>query len=59
MNPLTHYEQFGWTEGRDPSAGFRTAKYLAANPDVRAAGIDPLVHYVQYGQAEGRAIYPA
>ncbi len=31
MNPLTHYDQFGWKEGRDPSAAFDTSAYLAAN----------------------------
>jgi len=34
VNPLQHYETFGWKEGRDPSASFDTLKYLAANPDV-------------------------
>ena len=34
--------------------GFDSAAYLAANPDVKAAGMDPLQHYLQYGQTEGR-----
>jgi hypothetical protein len=29
---------------------------LAANPDVREAGIDPLLHYLQYGEAERRVL---
>jgi hypothetical protein len=33
---------------------FDTAWYLAANPDVAAAGVDPLQHYIDYGAAEGR-----
>jgi hypothetical protein len=28
--------------------------YLAANPDVAAAGVDPYEHYINHGQAEGR-----
>ena len=28
INPLDHYHQFGWHEGRDPSANFDTTLYL-------------------------------
>ena len=28
--------------------------YIAANPDVAAAGIDPLGHYATFGWPEGR-----
>ena len=34
LDPLRHYLDRGWKEGRDPSAGFSTSGYLAANPDV-------------------------
>ena len=37
-----------------PSLLFDDAKYLAANPDVKAAGVNPLLHYVNSGQNEGR-----
>lgn len=36
--------------------GFDSVAYLAANPDVAAAGMDALQHYQQYGQAEGRSL---
>ena len=49
-----HYHQFGWHEGRDPSAFFSTSLYLAAYRDVAAAGVDPLVHFDQTGWREGR-----
>jgi hypothetical protein len=55
VNPLDHYHQFGWHEGRDPSVGFDTTAYLAANPDVAAAHIDPLAHFLQFGIHEGRS----
>lgn len=29
--------------------------YLAANPDLRAAGVDPLQHWKRHGRAEGRS----
>ena len=55
MNPLEHYEQFGWKEGRDPASYFDTLGYLAANSDVAAANVNPLDHFLQFGIYEGRA----
>jgi len=55
VNPLDHYNAFGRFEGRDPSVGFDTTSYLAANPDVAAAGVNPLVHFLQFGIHEGRS----
>ena len=39
---------------RHPSIAFDPAQYLAANPDVAAAGVNPLRHYLQFGYQEGR-----
>ncbi len=50
----THYETWGWHEGRDPDALFDTSWYLAHNPDVAAAHVDPLWHYDTFGWHEGR-----
>ena len=55
MDPLAHYHEFGWKEGRDPSASFHTNAYEAANPDVGAAQMDPMLHYLQFGAIEGRS----
>ena len=41
----------------DPSVGFDTTAYLAAYPDVAAAGVNPLVHFLQFGQHEGRSAF--
>ena len=57
-DPLNHYLDRGWKEGRDPSPGFSTAHYLSRYPDVRDAGVNPLIHYVFHGKAEGRAPLP-
>ena len=54
VNPLLHYDQNGWQEGRNPSALFSTTGYLSANPDVAAAHVDPLDHFLIYGLYEGR-----
>ena len=59
INPLDHYHNSGWHEGRDPSAAFDTTLYLIDNPDVAAAGVDPLAHFLQFGSAEGRAAHEA
>jgi hypothetical protein len=50
----THYDNYGWREGRDPSAWFSTNGYLLGNRDVLAAGVNPLSHYELYGWREGR-----
>lgn len=55
MNPLDHYNRYGWREGRDPSARFSTSGYLAANPDIAAAGMNPLDHFLHHGIYEGRS----
>jgi hypothetical protein len=50
----THYNMYGWREGRDPNAWFDTKGYLATYTDVAAAGLNPLAHYDQNGWREGR-----
>ena len=50
MNPIKHYLQFGWREGRNPSAKFNGNEYLNKRPDVRVAGICPLIHYLKFGK---------
>ena len=55
MDPVAHYDEFGWKEARNPGPRFDTAWYLQANPDVAAAGANPLWHFVEHGRGEGRA----
>jgi hypothetical protein len=54
IDPYTHFELYGWHEGRDPSALFSVKDYLLVNPDVAAAGVDPLEHFETFGWKEGR-----
>jgi hypothetical protein len=54
IDPLTHWVEAGWHEGRDPNALFGVQYYLNQNPDVAAAGVDPLQHYETLGWKEGR-----
>jgi glycosyltransferase involved in cell wall biosynthesis len=56
IDPVAHYWDFGWKEGRDPSPYFSTQYYLDSNPDVQAKSdeINPFWHYIVTGQNEGR-----
>lgn len=54
IDPFTHYMQFGWKEGRNPSELFDTNYYLTNNHDVKNAGVNPLEHYALYGWREKR-----
>ena len=48
LSYLRRYLFLGW------SGEFDVDSYLAANPDVLAAGVNPLMHYVEHGRTEGR-----
>ena len=52
IDPVRHYIDEGWREGRDPAPWFSSPAYLARNPDV--AGTDPFRHYLTWGWREGR-----
>jgi len=54
VNPLDHYMNVGWHEGRDPGPEFSTSAYLKANRDVAQSGVNPLLHFVEFGHQEGR-----
>lgn len=54
LDPLEHYLEWGYREGREPSFFFSGTRYIQENPDVASAGMNPLVHYLRFGKAEGR-----
>ena len=54
LDPLLHFMEAGWREGRDPAPWFSVSDYLELNPDVAASAIPPFVHYLQAGRQEGR-----
>jgi hypothetical protein len=56
VEPLEHFFDLGWREGRDPGPGFATSAYLKANPDVARTAINPLFHYIEFGRSEGREV---
>ncbi len=54
VEPLRHYVECGWKEGRNPSEYFDVKFYLENNPDVKSANVEPLRHYVECGWKEKR-----
>ena len=46
-DPVKHYLDFGWKEGRNPSQKFNTDFYLS---EYKPKNMCPLVHYEKYGQ---------
>ncbi|MEW6017310.1 MAG: hypothetical protein AB1760_04465 [Pseudomonadota bacterium] len=59
IDPVLHYVQAGWREGRDPAPWFSTAAYLADNPDIAALGLNPFAHFLQVGALEARVTAPS
>jgi len=54
QDPIRHYCESGWREGRNPSNDFDTCGYLEAYSDIKNAGLNPFWHYVVAGRAESR-----
>ena len=57
IDPLEHYINYGWKEGRNPSSKFNSIRYLTLNPDVAEKNICPLFHYEVFGKKEGRLLW--
>jgi lipopolysaccharide biosynthesis protein len=49
VEPLAHFLNKGWEEGRDPNPYFKIDWYIANNPAVLAQNINPLLHYLEQG----------
>lgn len=58
-DPLRHYLESGWREGRDPAPWFSSQGYLEDNPDVRRTKVEPFFHYLAHGRREGRPVRPS
>ncbi len=56
IDPIRHYAESGWREGRDPAPWFSTRDYLTAYPEIGEAGWNPLHHYLTLGCRQGREI---
>jgi len=58
VDPLTHYLDRGWKEGRDPHPLFDVSWYLGQHPELVPMGVEPLTHYIEWGWREGWAPHP-
>lgn len=57
VDPLMHYLQLGWKEGRNPSPLFSTDGYLNRYPEVAATSVNPLWHFLAIGCHEGVSLH--
>lgn len=53
LDPLTHYLETGWSEGRDPSAAFHSHFYREQCGKLGLPVENPLLHFVLHGQSMG------
>lgn len=58
VDPIRHYFDYGWREGRDASPWFATRWYLERNPDLADADESPLHHFVREGARAGCQPHP-
>lgn len=56
VDPIKHFLEKGWKEGKNPSNLFDVNFYLNNNKDVKESGINPLIHYIKFGKKENRKI---
>ncbi len=56
FDPVKHYLEHGWWEGRNPTRDFCSSGYLHFHPDVARSGMNPFVHYLRYGHRENRHV---
>ncbi len=52
MDPLMHFCEYGWKEGRQPSETFDIDSYVKDNRMISEENINPLVHFIQANKDE-------
>lgn len=57
MDPLLHFIQFGWMEGRNPSQKFNTSSYRKEHPDCPPT-TNPLIHFLGGKSVPQKNSYP-
>lgn len=58
IDPWTHFQEYGWKEGRDPNPMFDVAWYAENNPGFVESGIDPVTYFLEEGIYEGTGTAP-
>jgi hypothetical protein len=46
VDAASHFDKYGWREGRNPTCWFNTEKYLVANHATRNNAINPFVEFI-------------
>jgi len=49
QSPRAHFRTTGWRLGLSPCRWFDPLGYIAANPQVQAAGLNPFLHFLEFG----------
>ncbi|MEQ3670368.1 rhamnan synthesis F family protein [Pseudophaeobacter sp.] len=49
QTPAAHFLAQGWRLGLSPCRWFDPLGYVAANPQVQAAGLNPFLHFLEFG----------
>jgi GT2 family glycosyltransferase len=57
-DPIEHYLNIGYLEGKDPNPLFCTTWYLTKYADIQKSGDNPFVHYLTQGYKEKRDPHP-
>jgi glycosyltransferase involved in cell wall biosynthesis len=58
MDPVVHYLEYGFREGREPGPDFDTHFYLEQQPGAVPVEMPPLLHYLLEGRGAGRLPRP-
>lgn len=54
IDPVSHYIEYGWREGRWPNQIFDPIWYTKNYPDVDQHNVEPFEHFLRHGRFEGR-----
>ncbi len=46
MEPVRHFCQYGWREGRNPNINFDVTSYLKKQPALVELGFNPFIHFI-------------
>jgi GT2 family glycosyltransferase len=52
-NPLVHYLNYGWREGRNPTPGFWPDFYKSQVKEFATEDLEPFTHYLRFGKNLG------
>ncbi len=58
VDPLEHFCNYGWREGRNPSENFDVKFYLDSYPSALASGINPVAYHLHTGSKKGFKTVP-